>query len=303
MIEYYDERRGDTERALDDVVVKVDNPGLQRILGVTSHTPCWVIIYKYPSEEVNTELLNITVQMGRTGRVTPTVVLKPVYVAGSTMARTALYNGFGVRCKGILIGDTMVMRKAGDMIPKLVSPVFERRERREDQLHESVMSGFCPSCDAKLSPAREGDKDIRRSNVESCPAQLTECMVSLASRKTFDIEHLDEQSAIAPTNPGENRPDSVVTHTPNITGVLVAPGKEPDPYEPVGGLRLPVAQKPVLSNEFGLSNLTAADLRDVCVWREAAVVKVHETVGANGKKKEVRKRVGGSGPWRQVPAF
>ena len=139
--------------------------------------------------------------------------------------------------------------------------------------------------------------------MESCPAQLTERVISLASRKAFDIEHLGEQSAIALTNPEENRPDSVATYAPNITEVLVAPGEEPDPYEPVEGLELPAAQKPVLSNESGLFNLTAADLRDVRVWREAAIVEVHETVGANGKKKKVRKRVGGSGLWHQVPAF
>ena len=155
---------------------------------------------------------------------------------------------------------------------------MERRKGREDQLREFVMPEFCPSCGAKLSPAKEGDKDIRCPNVESCPAQLTERVISLASRKAFDIEHLGDQSAIALTNPEENRPDSVATYAPNITEVLVAPGEEPDPYEPVEGLELPAAQKPVLSNESGLFNLTAADLRDVRVWREAAIVEVHETV-------------------------
>ncbi|KAB7304404.1 NAD-dependent DNA ligase LigA, partial [Bifidobacterium longum] len=303
MIEYYGEHRGDIEHALDGIVVKVDDLGLQRTLGATSRAPRWAIAYKYPPEEVNTELLNITVQVGRTGRVTPVAVLKPVYVAGSTVARTTLHNGFEVKRKGILIGDTVVVRKAGDVIPELVGPVLERRKGREDQLREFVMPEFCPSCGAKLSPAKEGDKDIRCPNVESCPAQLTERVISLASRKAFDIEHLGEQSAIALTNPEENRPDSVATYAPNITEVLVAPGEEPDPYEPVEGLELPAAQKPVLSNESGLFNLTAADLRDVRVWREAAIVEVHETVGANGKKKKVRKRVGGSGLWHQVPAF
>ena len=303
MIEYYGEHRGDIEHALDGIVVKVDDLGLQRTLGATSRAPRWAIAYKYPPEEVNTELLNITVQVGRTGRVTPVAVLKPVYVAGSTVARTTLHNGFEVKRKGILIGDTVVVRKAGDVIPELVGPVLERRKGREDQLREFVMPEFCPSCGAKLSPAKEGDKDIRCPNVESCPAQLTERVISLASRKAFDIEHLGEQSAIALTNPEENRPDSVATYAPNITEVLVAPGEEPDPYEPVEGLELPAAQKPVLSNESGLFDLTAADLRDVRVWREAAIVEVHETVGANGKKKKVRKRVGGSGLWHQVPAF
>ena len=128
-------------------------------------------------------------------------------------------------------------------------------------------------------------------------------MISLASRKAFDIEHLGEQSAIALTNPEENRPDSVATYAPNITEILVAPGEEPDPYEPALGLALPTVQRPVLSNESGLFALTAVDLRDVQVWREAAIVEVHEVVDANGKKKKVRKRVGGSGLWHQVPAF
>ena len=128
-------------------------------------------------------------------------------------------------------------------------------------------------------------------------------MISLGSRKAFDIEHLGEQSAIALTNPEENRPDSVATYAPNITEILVAPGEEPDPYEPAPGLALPAVQRPVLSNESGLFALTAVDLRDVQVWREAAIVEVHEVVDANGKKKKVRKRVGGSGLWHQVPAF
>ena len=146
-------------------------------------------------------------------------------MAGSTVARTTLHNGFEVKRKGILIGDTVVVRKAGDVIPELVGPVLERRKGREDQLREFVMPEFCPSCGAKLSPAKEGDKDIRCPNVESCPAQLTERVISLASRKAFDIEHLGEQSAIALTNPEENRPDSVATYAPNITEVLVAPAK------------------------------------------------------------------------------
>ena len=303
MIDYYGEHRGDIEHALDGIVVKVDDLGLQRTLGATSRAPRWAIAYKYPPEEVNTELLDITVQVGRTGRVTPVAVLKPVYVAGSTVARTTLHNGFEVKRKGILIGDTVVVRKAGDVIPELVGPVLERRKGREDQLREFVMPEHCPSCGAKLAPAKEGDKDIRCPNVESCPAQLTERVISLASRKAFDIEHLGEQSAIALTNPEENRPDSTATYAPNITEILVVPGEEPDPYEPVPGLVLPAMQKPVLSNESGLFALSAADLQDVRVWREAAIIEVHEAVDAKGKKKKVRKRIGGSGLWHQVPAF
>ncbi|PJM79211.1 NAD-dependent DNA ligase LigA [Bifidobacterium scaligerum] len=303
MIDYYGEHRGDIEHALDGIVVKVDDLTLQRTLGATSRAPRWAIAYKYPPEEVNTELKDIIVQVGRTGRVTPVAILKPVYVAGSTVARTTLHNAFEVKRKGILIGDTVVVRKAGDVIPELVGPVLERRKGREDQLREFVMPEYCPSCGAKLAPAKEGDKDIRCLNVESCPAQLTERVISLASRKAFDIEHLGEQSAIALTNPEENRPDSAATYAPNITEILVSAGEEPEPYEPVAGLELPPVQTPVLSSEAGLFALTAADLKDVYVWREASIVEVHDVVGANGRKKKVRKNVGGSGLWHRVPAF
>ena len=303
MIDYYGEHHGDIEHALDGIVVKVDDLALQRSLGATSRAPRWAIAYKYPPEEVNTELLDITVQVGRTGRVTPVAMLKPVHVAGSTVARTTLHNPFEVKRKGILIGDTVVVRKAGDVIPELVGPVLERRKGRESELREFVMPEHCPSCGAKLAPTKEGDKDIRCPNVESCPAQLTERVISLGMRKAFDIEHLGDQSAIALTNPEENRPDSVATFAPNITEILVAPGEEPEEYEPVEGVELPPVQTPVLSSEAGIFDLTAADLKDVRVWREAPIIEVREVMGNNGRKRKVRKRIGGSGLWHQVPAF
>lgn len=303
MIDHYGEHRSDIEHALDGIVVKVDDLGLQRALGATSRAPRWAIAYKYPPEEVNTELLDITVQVGRTGRVTPVALLKPVYVAGSTVSRTTLHNPFEVERKGVLIGDTVVVRKAGDVIPELVGPVLERRNGREESLRRFVMPDSCPSCGTTLAPAKEGDKDIRCPNVESCPAQLTERIINLASRKAFDIEHLGDQSAIALTNPEEDRPDTVDTYAPNITEIIVKPGEEPEPYEPVGGLELPAPQMPVLSSEAGLFSLTAEQLKDVRVWREAPIIEIHETKGADGKTKRTRKRVGGSGLWHQVPAF
>ena len=209
MIEYYERHRYDIEHALDGIVVKVDDLALQRRLGATSRAPRWAIAYKYPPEEVNTELLNIIVQVGRTGRVTPVAILKPVYVAGSTVSRTTLHNAYEVKRKGILIGDTVVVRKAGDVIPELVGPVTARRKGREDELREFVMPTHCPSCGTLLRPMKEGDKDLRCPNAESCPAQLTERIINLASRKAFDIEHLGEASAVALTNPEEDRPDSV----------------------------------------------------------------------------------------------
>lgn len=303
MIDYYGEHRGDIEHALDGIVVKVDDLALQRTLGATSRAPRWAIAYKYPPEEVNTDLLDITVQVGRTGRVTPVAVLKPVSVAGSTVARTTLHNPFEVKRKGVLIGDVVVVRKAGDVIPELVGPVLSAREGREKDLCEFVMPTHCPSCGAPLAPAKEGDKDIRCLNVESCPAQLTERVISLSMRKALDIEHLGEQSAIALTNPEENRPDSTATYAPNITEILVGPGEEPEPYEPVTGLELPARQTPVLSSEAGIFALKTEDLKDVRVWREAPVIEVREVAGDNGRKRKVRRRIGGSGLWHQVPAF
>ena len=307
MIDYYGEHRGDIEHALDGIVVKVDDLALQRALGATSRAPRWAVAYKYPPEEVNTELLDITVQVGRTGRVTPVAILKPVHVAGSTVARTTLHNPFEVKRKGVLIGDTVIVRKAGDVIPELVGPVLERRKGREDRLREFVMPERCPSCGARLAPAKEGDKDIRCPNVESCPAQLTERIINLASRKAFDIEHLGDQSAIALTNPEENRPDSVELYAPHLGGtrheIVVAPGEEPADYEPVPGLTLPPAQTPVLTSEAGLFDLNVDDLRDVRVWREIPIIEVRESVGANGTRKKVRRRIGGSGLWYQTEAF
>ncbi|MFT8788760.1 MAG: NAD-dependent DNA ligase LigA [Bifidobacterium psychraerophilum] len=302
MIEYYGEHRGDIEHALDGIVVKVDDLALQRRLGATSRAPRWAIAYKYPPEEVNTELLDIAVQVGRTGRVTPVAILKPVYVAGSTVSRTTLHNPSEVKRKGILIGDTVVVRKAGDVIPELVGPVSERREGREDQLHEFVMPRNCPSCGAVLAPAKEGDVDVRCPNVESCPAQLTERVIHIASRKALDIEHLGEQSAIALTNPEENRPDSLDVYAPDIHEVLVAPGEEPEPYVPPEHLHLPEVQRPVLSSEAGLFALKAEELTDVRVWREAPIVEVTEQQG-DGRSRKQRRKVGSSGLWYQTYAF
>lgn len=303
MIEYYEQHRYDIEHALDGIVVKVDDLALQRRLGATSRAPRWAIAYKYPPEEVNTELLNIIVQVGRTGRVTPVAILKPVYVAGSTVSRTTLHNAYEVKRKGILIGDTVVVRKAGDVIPELVGPVTARRKGREDELREFVMPTHCPSCGTLLRPMKEGDKDLRCPNAESCPAQLTERIINLASRKAFDIEHLGEASAVALTNPEEDRPDSVEAYAPGIRELVVALGDEPEPYVAPEGLGLPEPQQPVLSSEAGVFALTAHDLKDVQVWREAPIIEVREHVDEAGKTHKTRRRIGGSGLWHQVPAF
>lgn len=303
MIAYYGEHRDDIEHALDGIVIKVDSLALQRTLGATSRAPRWAIAYKYPPEEVNTRLLDITVQVGRTGRVTPVAILDPVQVAGSTVARTTLHNAAEVARKGILIGDTVIVRKAGDVIPELVGPVVEDRAERKNELRAFVMPTQCPSCGATLAPAKEGDVDIRCPNAQGCPAQLSERIISLASRKAFDIEHLGEASAIALTNPEDNRPDSIASYAPDLGGsrheIEVSVGQEPPVYVPESTLQLPEKQTPVLTSEAHLFDITLQELADVYVWREIPIIEV----SVNDKGRKVRKRKGGSGLWYRTRAF
>ncbi|MFQ6170150.1 NAD-dependent DNA ligase LigA [Oryzobacter sp. R7] len=188
------EHRHDVEHEIDGVVVKVDEISVQRRLGSTSRAPRWAIAYKYPPEEVNTRLLDIQVNVGRTGRVTPFGVMEPVVVAGSTVERATLHNATEVKRKGVLIGDTVVLRKAGDVIPEILGPVVALREGTE---REFVMPTHCPACGTALAPEKEGDKDIRCPNSRSCPAQLRERLSSLAGRGAFDIEALGYEGAVA----------------------------------------------------------------------------------------------------------
>ncbi|AEV88270.1 NAD-dependent DNA ligase LigA [Actinoplanes sp. SE50] len=193
-IEYYGEHRHDVEHEIDGVVVKVDSVAIQGRLGSTSRAPRWAIAFKYPPEEVTTRLLDIAVNVGRTGRVTPFAVLEPVLVAGSTVAQATLHNAQEVARKGVLIGDTVVLRKAGDVIPEVLGPVIDLRP---DDARAFVMPTECPSCGTTLAPAKENDVDIRCPNSESCPAQLLGRLATLASREVLDIEVLGEKSAAA----------------------------------------------------------------------------------------------------------
>ncbi len=186
-IEHYREHRHAVEHEIDGVVVKVDQVALQRRLGSTSRAPRWAIAFKYPPDEVNTKLLDIRVNVGRTGRVTPYGVMEPVKVSGSTVEMATLHNGFEVTRKGVLIGDTVVLRKAGDVIPEIVGPVVDLRDGSERTFE---MPTHCPACGTELRPEKEGDKDIRCPNSRSCPAQLRERLFALASRSGFDIEAL-----------------------------------------------------------------------------------------------------------------
>ncbi len=193
-IEYYREHRHSVEHEIDGVVVKVDQRDLQRRLGSTSRAPRWAIAFKYPPEEVNTKLLNIAVNVGRTGRVTPFGVMEPVKVAGSTVEMATLHNAGEVKRKGVLIGDTVVLRKAGDVIPEIVGPVVELRDGSE---REFVMPTHCPSCGTELRPEKEADVDLRCPNTRSCPSQLRERIFHVAGRGAFDIEVLGWKSANA----------------------------------------------------------------------------------------------------------
>ena len=186
--------RHDYEHEIDGVVVKVDEIATQRRLGSTSRAPRWAIAYKYPPEEVTTKLLDIQVNVGRTGRVTPFGVMEPVTVAGSTVSMATLHNAHEVVRKGVLIGDTIVLRKAGDVIPEILGPVVDLRDGSE---REFVMPTECPSCGATLGQQKEGDKDIRCPNSRSCPSQLRERLFGLAGRGAFDIEALGEEGATA----------------------------------------------------------------------------------------------------------
>lgn len=227
----YGEKRHSLVHEIDGIVIKVNDFDIQARLGYTSRVPRWAVAYKYPPEEVNTKLIDIRVGVGRTGRVTPYGVMEPVKVAGSTVEMATLHNQDVVKAKGVLIGDTVVLRKAGDVIPEIVGPVTALRDGTET---EFVMPTDCPSCGQALAPAKESDVDIRCLNGRSCPAQLTERVNHLAGRGAFDIEALGYEAARALTAPAA--PDT-----------------------------------PPLISEAFLFDLTAEDLADVRIEREKKV--------------------------------
>jgi len=190
----YAEHRHDLEHEIDGVVIKVDQIDLQRKLGVTSRAPKWAIAYKYPPEEVVTKLLDIQVSVGRTGRVTPFAVMEPVLVAGSTVTHATLHNSQEVERKGVLIGDYVVIRKAGDVIPEVLSAITDKRTGKEKMF---VMPTTCPDCGTKLVEQSEGDVDLRCPNAQSCPAQLRERLYYIGSRAALDIDVLGYEAANA----------------------------------------------------------------------------------------------------------
>ncbi|WP_182354514.1 NAD-dependent DNA ligase LigA [Flaviflexus huanghaiensis] len=285
------ERLGENKQSLvhgmDGAVIKVASRAMQQELGYTSRVPRWAIAYKYPPEEVHTKLLDIRVQIGRTGRATPYAVMEPVFVDGSTVSQATLHNPSEVARKGVLIGDTVVLRKAGDIIPEVVGPVYTLRTGDEKQW---TMPSHCPSCGAILAPLREGEADWRCPNSRSCPSQLTERLAHVGSRGALDIEALGSETALMLTNPDARRDAAIASliggHVLTIDGrkvslstkagkVAVAEHGEPVPGEIsadlLEALGVPGPQQPVLRNESGLFDLTADDLKDVFVWSEVRV--------------------------------
>lgn len=242
-IAYYGEHRHDLIHEIDGIVVKVDDLATQRELGHTSRVPRWSVAYKYPPEEVHTKLLDIQVQVGRTGRVTPFGIMEPVKVAGSTVERATLHNQDVVKAKGVMIGDVVVLRKAGDVIPEIVGPVMALRELQDPPVREFVMPTHCPSCGTELAPAKDGDIDIRCPNTKSCPIQLTERVAHLAGRGGFDIEALGYEAAVALTS---------------------GPGSDPAENN---GVIAPAGPGPLVS-EAQVFSIAELDLSGVVVWRE-----------------------------------
>lgn len=190
----------------DGVAIKIDDRATQERLGYTTRVPRWAVAYKFPPTEVQTRLLDIRVQVGRTGRVTPYAVMEPVFVDGSTVSQATLHNPTEVARKGVRIGDVVVIRKAGDIIPEVVGPIESERDGSEV---EFVMPTHCPDCGAPIAAISEGDIDLRCTNQKSCPAQLTQRVVHIGSRGALDVEALGDESAVWLCNPDKNRADAL----------------------------------------------------------------------------------------------
>ncbi|WP_203337839.1 NAD-dependent DNA ligase LigA [Nocardioides limicola] len=192
-VEHHGEHRHDVEHEIDGVVIKVDDISRQRALGNTSRAPRWAIAYKYPPEEVHAELLEILVNTGRTGRVTPFGRMVPTKVAGSTVEMATLHNAHEVQRKDVRPGDTVILRKAGDVIPEILGPVLAQRP---EGLAPWVMPTECPSCGTALTQQKEGDKDLRCPNHRYCPAQVRERVNHVAGRGAFDIDGFGWEAAV-----------------------------------------------------------------------------------------------------------
>jgi DNA ligase (NAD+) len=252
---------------IDGVVVKVDDVSLQRRLGSTSRAPRWAIAFKYPPEEVNAKLLSIEVNTGRTGRVTPFGVMEPTRVAGSTVERATLHNAHEVKRKDVRPGDTVVLRKAGDVIPEIVGPVMALRP---DGLAEWVMPTECPSCGTTLAQQKEGDKDLRCPNHRKCPAQLLDRVFHVAGRGAFDIEGLGSEAAFAMLEAGviEDEGDVFDLDEAKLlrTGLFTRAAKKAEADRATDGRVLSA------NGERLLANLDRA--KDVPLWRVIVALSI-----------------------------
>lgn len=285
--------RYDLIHGIDGAVLKVNDRAAQAGLGYTSRVPRWAIAYKYPPEEVETTLLDIQVNVGRTGRATPYAIMEPVLVDGSVVTQATLHNREEVARKGVRIGDVVIVRKAGDVIPEVVGPVLLERDGTE---REWVMPRACPSCGATLAPAQEGDVDMRCPNAQSCPAQLAERVVHIGSRGALDVEALGEETALWLTNPDARRREALIAlasgHRLEIEGgdgrkktlrlareaardlgIVDGDGAILDseviiPPAVARSLGVPEPQEPVLHSEAGLFAVQAADVATTWVWKE-----------------------------------
>ncbi|MDP9806827.1 DNA ligase (NAD+) [Trueperella bonasi] len=310
-LDKYQDARLSLDHEFDGVVIKVEDRRMQEQMGYTSRVPRWAVAYKFPPTEVQTRLLDIRVQVGRTGRVTPYAVMEPVFVDGSTVSQATLHNPFEVERKGVKIGDVVILRKAGDIIPEVVGPVLAERDGTE---RDFVMPKECPICGGAIEPAKEGDKDLRCSNTRSCPAQLHQRVIHIGSRGALDIESLGEESAQWLAAPDRYRGDALIAlatgyaleltdeHAlaaheagwpledagdPRVKvrldlerrvdlGITDSDGAllDPDvviPEDVQVKLGIPGAQQPYLDTEAGLFGLTAEVMRDVRTWQPVRV--------------------------------
>jgi DNA ligase (NAD+) len=266
-VAYYGEHRHDVEHEIDGVVVKVDDVAHQRRLGSTSRAPRWAIAYKYPPEEVNARLLEIRTNVGRTGRVTPFGVMEPTRVAGSTVERATLHNAHEVRRKDVRPGDTVILRKAGDVIPEILGPV---PALRPEGLAAWVMPTVCPSCGTTLAEEKEGDKDLRCPNHETCPAQVLDRIYHVAGRGAFDIEGLGSEAAAALVEAGAlvNEGDVFDLDEEKLlrTELFTRAAKKQEQERAVDGRVLSANGQHLLAN--------LADRRDVPLWRVLVALSI-----------------------------
>lgn len=269
--------RPEISHEIDGVVLKIDDLKTQGQLGFTARAPRWAVAYKFPPQEVHTKLVDIRVGVGRTGRITPYGVMEKVLVDGSNVERATLHNPFEVRRKGVKIGDTVVLRKAGDVIPEIVCPVVDLRDGSEQDWQ---MPQHCPSCGSEIRPEKEGDKDLRCPNQRHCPEQIKERVIFLASRGALDIEGLGEQSAAALTMPEAERSQVALALTRGEA--VAAAGSfifffEADPAASIPAedaeSLLPPPASPALPCESGLFDLHTEQLLQVKTWNRKQVTK------------------------------